>query len=124
MALALGTIGLGLASRRYPVLGNYPGDALWATLVALLWTFLFPDARLRSIAAATLATSLVVETSQLVHPPWLESIRDTLLGRLVLGSGFDPFDLIAYGVGAFFGVAVIKIACRSANRSRVCSADT
>lgn len=40
-----------------------------------------------------------VELSQLIHAPVLSAIRATALGHLVLGSGFDPRDLLAYPVG-------------------------
>ena len=49
------------------------------------------------------ATSLGVELLQLYHMPWLDSVRSTTFGHLVLGSGFDPIDLIWYGVGIGVG---------------------
>ena len=112
--LAFSTILLGLASRRYPVFGNYPGDALWATLVGLGWALIFPSANLLKIATLSLGTCLVVEFSQLYHAPWLDQLRSTLPGRLVLGSGFDPFDLVAYTIGTFVALLALK-------RLRTCS---
>ncbi len=113
IALAAATIALGLASRRYPIAGNYPGDALWATLVYFLWAFLFPlrPYRLHFLLAA--GTAAAVEFSQLYHAPWIDSLRQTLFGRLVLGSGFDPLDLLAYAIGCLIGlICVHRLAAR------------
>jgi hypothetical protein len=40
-----------------------------------------------------------VEVSQLWHAPALDAIRATDIGHLVLGSGFDLRDLLAYLLG-------------------------
>jgi hypothetical protein len=40
-----------------------------------------------------------VELSQLYHAAALDAVRATTAGHLVLGSGFDLRDLVAYGVG-------------------------
>ncbi len=50
-------------------------------------------------AALSLATAFVVELSQLYHAPWIDSIRQTTLGGLVLGFGFLWTDLLCYSVG-------------------------
>jgi hypothetical protein len=54
--------------------------------------------------AVALTICWIVEFSQLVHAPWLDGWRATTLGHLVLGSGFDPRDLVAYGLGVLVGV--------------------
>jgi hypothetical protein len=46
-----------------------------------------------------LAICFAVELSQLYHAPALDALRETTAGHLVLGSGFDPRDLIAYAAG-------------------------
>ena len=47
--------------------------------------------------------SCVVELTQLYHAPWIESVRGTRVGILVLGATFNWPDLIAYGVGIVLG---------------------
>ena len=42
----------------------------------------------------------LIETLQLWHPPFLEALRATTLGGLVLGYGFLWSDLVCYTVGA------------------------
>ncbi|MBD3879661.1 MAG: DUF2809 domain-containing protein, partial [Quinella sp. 1Q5] len=43
----------------------------------------------------------LIELSQLWHPPFLEALRATTVGGLVLGYGFLWSDLVCYTVGAF-----------------------
>jgi len=104
-------VGLGLASRRYgahlpPFLATYAGDTLWALLVFLGISALAPHARLRYRSGFALAISYLVEVSQLYHAPWIDAIRQTALGGLVLGFGFLRTDLVCYTAGIALGAAV------------------
>jgi len=106
----LATIALGLLTRRYPqilpaALGKYPGDALWALMVFLGFGFCFRCAPTGLVALAAFAFSVSIEVTQLYHAPWIDSIRATLPGRLILGSGFALGDIAAYAVGIFIGGA-------------------
>lgn len=106
VALAIGTIGLGLLvhSRIWAMPGavrDKLGDGLWATMVVWWVGALAPRASRWSRSLAVLAFCWTVEASQLHHAPWLEAARATTLGRLVLGSGFDAGDLWAYALGVF-----------------------
>ena len=53
----------------------------------------------RRLALVALGIAWAVEFSQLWHPPWLDAIRATTPGHLVLGSAFGGIDLLAYAVG-------------------------
>ena len=44
--------------------------------------------------------------SQLYHAPWIDAIRDTLPGALVLGYGFLWSDLACYAAGVALGAGV------------------
>ena len=108
---ALLTGGLGWASRHFrgglPAwVGLYAGDALWALLVFWLLSLLRPawPARWRAAGAALFA--LVIELSQLWQAPWLNALRATALGALVLGRGFLWSDLACYAVGVLLGWAL------------------
>ena len=101
-------IALGLLSRRFPqclpaALGKYPGDALWALMVFLGFGCVFRRAPTAIVALAALAFSVAIEVSQLYHAPWIDAVRATLPGRLVLGCGFAWSDLAAYAVGILVG---------------------
>lgn len=99
------TIALGLFSRKiaYPYLpdliNDYLGDALWAVMIFLIFRFTFFNKDTRYIAIISLAFCFLIETSQLYHAPWIDAIRATTLGGLVLGSGFLWSDLFAYYIG-------------------------
>ncbi len=43
--------------------------------------------------------TVTVELSQLYHAPWIDSIRQTTLGGLILGFGFLWSDLACYALG-------------------------
>jgi hypothetical protein len=99
----------GLASRRYSwlfhaCLGKYPGDALWALMVFLLWGRALPRTSSLWIGLYALSTSFADEFSQLYQAPWINDIRSTTMGHLILGSGFAWPDLVAYTVGVAIGV--------------------
>lgn len=107
-ALLVGiTVLLGLASRRWAedlprFVAAYAGDALWAAMVFWIAAFVRPAARTSRLAAAALVIAVAVELSQLYHAPWIDAVRATRPGALVLGQGFLWSDLACYaaGVGA------------------------
>ena len=79
----------------------------------------------RSLAwRATVAYTVcvIVEVSQLIHFPALDSLRGTRVGHLVLGSDFDVRDLLAYALGvllaAFVARALTKLLSRNGKSSR------
>lgn len=105
---------LGLASRRFQglfpaCLGKYPGDALWTLAVFLSLALLQPRASTVRLAVFAMSISCLVEFSQLYQAPWINTIRDTKPGHIVLGAGFSWFDIIAYGVGVMLGVLLDAI---------------
>lgn len=119
---------LGMASRRYPslfpaVLGKYPGDALWALMVFIGVAFIRPRAGTMQLSAWAFAISCADEFSQLYQAPWINAVRHTTIGHLVLGSRFSWIDMVAYAVGVLMGAILdILFACwirwRGAKQSR------
>ena len=104
LLLAVLTIGVGLAVHIYGeavprAFRDKLGDALWAAMMTWFVAAAIPSAKATTRAAVSIGICFAVELSQLIHTPWLESVRDTTLGSLVLGSGFDAADLAAYAVG-------------------------
>jgi hypothetical protein len=95
---------LGLASRRYgatlhEVLAAYSGDTLYAVMIYLLVGAAIPQIGLKVRAAAALTACFTIEVSQLYHGAWIDSLRHTALGGLVLGFGFLWSDVVCYAVG-------------------------
>lgn len=99
-------VAAGLASRRWPLPGifaEHTGDALYATAAWFLFGSALPRLRRRPLTLAAFAFSALVEGSQLLHPGWLDAVRATTVGRLLLGQGFQWADLLAYAIGAGAG---------------------
>lgn len=113
-------IALGLASRSFPLfpaaLGKYPGDALWALMVFLGFAWLLPRAATLKLATLALSFSYLVEFLQLYQPPWLDAVRSTTPGHLVLGSAFSWLDLIAYAIGVSLGALADLAIARTGQR--------
>lgn len=103
-------IAAGLASRSSlasflpDFVATYAGDTLWALMVFLGLGFLFPAARTPVLAGAALGIAFAVEFSQLCEADWLNRIRATRAGALVLGRGWVATDLLCYAVGVGIGV--------------------
>ena len=109
--LALLVIAVGLASRRglvpFPaVLGNYPGDALWAWVVLLCVAWVRPAITRGRLVGVSLVVAFAIEFLQLYQAPWMQALRANKLAYLVLGNGFDSLDLLAYVVGIALGATV------------------
>lgn len=118
VALALATIGVGLlvhwrGTILDPVVRDVSGDALWAMMIAWWVGALAPRAGVVSRGVAAYVVCVAVEISQAFHTPALDAVRATGPGHLVLGSGFDPRDLVAYPLGIGAAVAIEVLAARS-----------
>ena len=61
--------------------------------------FVAPSAPVIRVAAYALAISYLDELSQLYQAAWINQIRATMIGHLLLGSAFSWLDLLAYTVG-------------------------
>jgi hypothetical protein len=97
-------IALGLASRRFA--GVFPdgvrlyaGDVLWAAMVYFAAAVVWRRAPVARIAVGALLFSVLIEASQLYHAPWIDAVRATSLGGLVLGFGFLWSDVVCYAIG-------------------------
>lgn len=104
LAVAVVTIALGLATRRFPqafpaLIAEYGGDVLWAMLAYWVLALLVPRASPVRLTAGAMAISVCDELSQLIDWEWLRGVRSTWLGGLVFGQGFLWSDLACYAVG-------------------------
>jgi hypothetical protein len=98
----------GLASRSKtlalpPFVAKYAGDALWAMMVFVALGVVLPRRSTLALMAFAVIFSCAVESSQLYHSPWIDAIRRTTLGHLVLGDTFAWGDVAAYLVGIVIG---------------------
>ena len=100
------TIIIGLLSRHFTGIPLFIGDVLWALMVYFLFRFLFLSTRIRFVVTASLLFCYAIEFSQLYKAPWIENLRHTFLGHLILGSTFMWTDLICYTAGIIFGLLI------------------
>ena len=96
--LTILTMILGLLSRKFMsyvpnLISPYLGDVLWATIVYFIIAIIF---------------SFGIEFSQIYQAKWINNIRATTLGGLVLGHGFLWSDLLCYTIGILIGSFIDK----------------
>lgn len=98
----LATIGIGLFSRKpfipdliYP----YLGDVLYCVMFYWIVAFCIPKASIRKKAVWSIGICFAIEFSQLIQTDWLNAIRHTRIGGLILGFGFLWSDLVSYTLG-------------------------
>ena len=107
-------MGLGLSSRKYAGylpehVNTYLGDALWAVMIYLFAALLLKNRKPSLITLLSLSFCYLIEISQLYHAPWIDAIRNTRLGGLVLGFGFLWTDIIAYTLGIGVMLAIESV---------------
>jgi hypothetical protein len=100
---------LGIGSRYFAevmpdFIANYAGDTFWAMAVYFFLRFIIPKKSKITSSIIAYVFSVFIELSQFHHAPWLDEIRKTIIGGLILGFGFMWSDLICYAVGIIIGV--------------------
>ncbi|MFC7339474.1 DUF2809 domain-containing protein [Haloferula chungangensis] len=118
--LLLTVILLGLGSRQFGndlphFISSNAGDALWTIAVYLSIAIILPKSSAWILGLGAFAISIVVECSQLIDVDWLNTLRKTLPGKLLLGAGFQWADLFRYFVGAMIALTTDAL---SQNRDR------
>ena len=107
ISLALITIILGLLSRSsFMGLSSYVGDILWAVMVFWILYAIFPKMKRLKVALYALLFSYFIELLQLYHAVWIEEIRHTLLGGLILGFKFSFSDMVYYTIGILLALSL------------------
>jgi hypothetical protein len=98
---------MGLLSRKLDnmqeFIKNYLPDTLWGLMVFFMMGFIFNKSSSLKIVIYSLMFSYCIEISQLYHGEFIDSIRRTTMGGLVLGFGFLWSDLVCYSVGILIG---------------------
>lgn len=108
------TIVLGLASRKFSHLlllfiAENSGDVIWAMMVYFGFRFLLVRKSLITAIWLSFSFSFGIEFSQLYQAEWINQVRGTLLGGLVLGKGFLTVDLIRYTAGILIATVLDKL---------------
>jgi hypothetical protein len=82
------------------------GDILWALMVYFIVRLLFINKTVQFAILLSLLFCFAIEFSQLYKAPWINELRHTLFGRLVLGEGFLWSDLLCYTIGVGLGIII------------------
>ncbi|MBB6697045.1 DUF2809 domain-containing protein [Clostridium algidicarnis] len=104
---------LGIGSRKFGYIlprfvASYVGDTLWGLMIFLIIGFLFNYLDTNMVAISSLIFCFFIEFTQLYHSVFIDSIRSTVIGGLILGFGFLWSDLICYIIGIIIGVLIEK----------------
>ena len=126
IAIAI-TILLGLASRNWSTLlpsfvAQNVGDILWAMMVYFGFRLLLVRKSALTAIWLSFLFSFGIELSQLYQEDWINQIRRTTLGALILGKGFLVEDLVRYTAGIIIATvldtAAIKFTLQSYMENR------
>jgi len=101
-------IPIGIATKRYTGVGEswiqfYFGGVIYEIFWCVFFAFLISSASALRIVVWVLVVTCVLEFLQLWHPPFLEWIRATFLGRALFGSSFSWLDFRHYFLGCILG---------------------
>ncbi|MDM5333703.1 DUF2809 domain-containing protein [Ureibacillus composti] len=107
---------LGLASRKFSdrlplFVAENAGDILWAMMVYFGFRFLLVRKSFLTSMWFSFLFSFSIEFSQLYQGDWMNQIRHTLLGGLILGKGFLWVDLLRYTVGIMIATVLDRVVC-------------
>lgn len=99
---------LGFATKLYAGPGSvwvnhFAGGVLYVLFWVLGVLAVAPRLSPGRVAAAVLAATCGLELLQLWHPPLLEAVRATFLGRTLIGASFSLWDFPHYLLGAALG---------------------
>jgi hypothetical protein len=102
--ICFGLIILGLASRKYQsnfsdTINLYLGDAIWAMMVYFFFRIFAFKTSILKHGFFCLIYCYLTEISQLYHSTFIDSLRNTIIGGLVLGFGFLWSDIVSYSLG-------------------------
>jgi hypothetical protein len=116
LAILAVLIPIGLFSRtpagRLPWLDKEVGDLLWATAFYLFFVLCLPRRRPVFAAALAIAVTFSIEFLKFYRAPWIESVRSTYAGGLLLGHKFFWHDFLSYALGVGLGLALDRLVIR------------
>jgi hypothetical protein len=91
------------------VIRDLGGNIAYETLLILLVLFVKSSANRSNVAIGVFLVTCALEFLQLNRSPWLQAIRGTTIGRLILGTDFVWSDFIGYAIGCYCGWLWIRL---------------
>ena len=112
--LAALCVPLGLATKRSDIdwVAGHLGGAVYVVFFCCVWLAARPSARPAVVATVVTLATCGVELLQLSDAAWLEALRGTRAGGLLLGSTFSWGDLPYYGLGGVLAWVLARAALR------------
>jgi hypothetical protein len=86
---------------------------LWGAMVFFCVAAVKPRMEFWRLAVVAAAVAALVEFSQLIHLGWLDQLRRTTVGALLLGQTFAWWDIAAYWAGVAAACAAASFLFRS-----------
>ena len=109
------TMVTGFVSKYYRGPGDWwvndfgPASVAYEIFFIFLLFLLFPHRQnIFLIVVSVFLATCFLEFLQLWQPTWLQMIRSTFLGRVLLGDTFSWWDFPSYFVGCFFGWFLLR----------------
>ncbi|MEZ6133131.1 MAG: DUF2809 domain-containing protein [Planctomycetaceae bacterium] len=106
---------IGLGCKRYSGPGSDwvnnwgPASVAYEWMLMLLAFVIIPRrTAIVRIAVGVFMVTCLIEFLQLWKPEWLQTIRATVPGRLILGTTFSWWDFPAYLVGCLTGIFLLR----------------
>lgn len=93
----------------HPLIVTYGGDIIWAGMFLFLLRIFFTKTTLWKLVLFNYLLGVADECSQLITAPWFVAIRQTKLGKLMLGVGFVWSDLICYAIGTLLAWMIVFV---------------
>jgi Protein of unknown function (DUF2809) len=105
---------LALATRNHknwfcPLIVQYGGDTIWAAMFLFFLRIFFTKTNIVNLAITNFLLGAADETLQLYQAPWIQAIRHTKIGGLLLGFGFLWSDIICYFIGTLLSLCTILL---------------
>jgi glycopeptide antibiotics resistance protein len=111
--------GLGL-----PLLQDIIGSLAYQVLLMLLVAFFYPRLSLAKVAVGVFIFSAAIEFLQLWQSPFIQAVRATWAGRVILGNTFTWADFPPYALGCLLGWVGLRSLRQRFTHSRTESAES
>lgn len=116
-AILLALIPLGFATKFYTgPFASWVNNSLGGIFYEIFWClvifFIYPSLKSHLIALIVFIVTSALEFTQLWHAPFLEQIRESFIGRTLIGTSFTWTDFPYYAIGCVVGYFLLKLISR------------
>ena len=113
---------IGFYTKYYNGFGEYwVNNSLGGILYEIFWClilfFILPKAKPLKIAGTVFIITCILETLQLWHPPFLQAIRRTFIGKTLIGTSFVWSDFFYYFIGCSISFFILLLLKRTGTRN-------